>query len=817
MNTDLKGFLLFIKSSSRKVSGPASPHSRGGGVFLALLMCAVLFLVLGLATRPAVAAADSAFTCAPGYVYSQQSNGSLKEYNGSVSNLPAWGSSYSDVNGLGIGSEGAVAYAYVRVGSNPGNISRLLKYTASSGQWSEVADSSYATGLSGSLVTGAVNLANGNYLFGGFQTIGGSIVFQLYEYSVSTGSYLNLGYFNTGETSGRSNGDMAFDSAGNLYVVRSGDTTSIYTVSASELKSAENAHNGGREINAQKSTSGTISLQNVNGIAFDSDGTIYLGNGTQLAHYNPTTWQQIGNILTSSLGSSTDLASCNSPSTLTVKKNLPGGRAATADQFRLSVSQSSGEISSAVTSGQSTGIQQAQVGPVVAVAGQSYTFGESMASGSSSSMDAYQATWQCVNENDGSVTSRGNGVSGSVTIPRATGKGAAITCTVTNTPKKDGGISWSKVDSTDASKALAGSAWELTGPTAGDSSTRKVEDCVAADASSCTGLDKDPAAGKFLVNGLVWGTYSLKETAAPAGYELSDQVHQVVVNASTTIDVGAIGNKAVPRASLTMRKTILSASGERSPGVDWSMNASLSTKSPAGTALLGTVTKKTAANGSVADAWPITFSEVSQSAVVSVAEIQQQGYEFSSGSCVVTAADGTTSTIPLTGTSGDVAGITPGSSTSCELVNKQLTGTATWSKTADDGHPLQGSVWTLTFPDGHTQDITGDEQGRFSAGSLPWGQFTLVEKEAPAGYKVDDTKHTFTIDATHLNVNAIDSQSGAAVNAKQDVPGLPMTGGTSTDMFMILGVALLILAAAFGGWYVLSTRRQARHQSGARH
>jgi trimeric autotransporter adhesin len=150
-------------------------------------------------------------------------------------------------------------------------------------------------------------------------------------------------------------------------------------------------------------------------------------------------------------------------------------------------------------------------------------------------------------------------------------------------------------------------------------------------------------------------------------------------------------------------------------------------------------------------------------------------------------------------------------------VNKQLTGTATWSKTADDGHPLQGSVWTLTFPDGHTQDITGDKQGRFSAGNLPWGQFTLVEKEAPAGYKVDDTKRTFTIDATHLNVSAIDSQSGVAVNAKQDVPGLPMTGGTSTDMFMIFGAALLILAAAFGGWYVLSNRRHARHQSGARH
>jgi LPXTG-motif cell wall-anchored protein len=198
---------------------------------------------------------------------------------------------------------------------------------------------------------------------------------------------------------------------------------------------------------------------------------------------------------------------------------------------------------------------------------------------------------------------------------------------------------------------------------------------------------------------------------------------------------------------------------------------------------------------------------------VTVAETQQQGYEFSSGSCVVTTTSNVSTTIPLAGTSGDVAGITPGSTVRCNLINKQVAGTASWSKTADDGHSLKGSVWTLTYPDGSKKDITGDDQGHFSVANLPWGAFKLVEKEAPAGYQVNSTEHAFTIDATHLSVTVADSQSGSVVNNKQHVPDLPMTGGASTDLFMISGAVVLILAAALGSWHIVSTRKRMRESS----
>jgi hypothetical protein len=804
---------------------------RKYGAVIALLICIVMVAVGGLAVRDAQAATSpSTFTCAPGYVYSQQANGSIKQFVAGSSSTQTMEfpksieSTY--VNGLGIGANGSVAYAYHRTGniSNNSRLGTLFKYDDSTG-WSTVVAANDPPSVNG-LIAGAVNLKNGNFVFGGYQpdAANSRVVFRLSEYVVSSNRYVDLGYFYASDSGDgtSSNGDIAFDGDGNLSVVRSTAQaeTSIFTITAAELSAAEQAQSPTHQLVINSTITGKISVSSpVNGIAFDSDGSIYLGtsNGS-LYHYESESWNPIGanlGLVSTDLGNSTDLASCNVPPTLTLKKNLPKGRSANSDQFGLAISSGGIERVKAVTSGQKMGVQDNQAGPFVALAGQTYNISESMASGSASSTDAYQSSWQCVNGNDSSVISQGSGSSGSVTIPQTTGKGAAVVCTITNVPKSDGSISWSKVDGADTAKLLGGSVWELTGPTAGSSTTRTVEDCVAASAAACTGLDKDPVAGKFLVQSLVWGNYTLKEKTAPSGYELSDQVLTVTVNKSTTISVGPINNKAIPQASVVIKKSILSTSDKKSPGVGWVMSASLATGSPSGTALLGTSTQQTTTSGAVANAWPITFSDTSQSATVDVVETQQQGYEFSSGSCVVTSADNSTKTITLTGTSGAVTGITPGSSTSCEFVNKQQAGTATWSKTADDGHALQGSVWSLTYPDGQTKDITGDAQGNFSVANLPWGEFTLVEKQAPAGYQRDETEHKFTIDATHLKVNAVDSEATSFINNKQHVPALPMTGGTSTDLFMISGAVLLVLAAAFGTWHILSTRKRTREASGS--
>ncbi|MGO3147781.1 MAG: SpaA isopeptide-forming pilin-related protein [Leucobacter sp.] len=118
-----------------------------------------------------------------------------------------------------------------------------------------------------------------------------------------------------------------------------------------------------------------------------------------------------------------------------------------------------------------------------------------------------------------------------------------------------GSLSWDKVDSADTATLLSGSKWTLTPyGAAGELNPDEmitVEDCVADSAADCTGADTEPAAGKFLIQQLVPGAYSLAEIEAPAGYQLLDAPIDVVVNSNYAF--GDIKNvqSEVPQLPLT--------------------------------------------------------------------------------------------------------------------------------------------------------------------------------------------------------------------------------------------------------------------------
>lgn len=89
-------------------------------------------------------------------------------------------------------------------------------------------------------------------------------------------------------------------------------------------------------------------------------------------------------------------------------------------------------------------------------------------------------------------------------------------------------MTWTKVDQ--GQELLGGSVWSLVGPQATD--TQEVTDCVSG---TCAGLlDQDPTPGGFLIAGLDWGTYTLTETSAPAGYTKSDAPVTFVISPDTT-------------------------------------------------------------------------------------------------------------------------------------------------------------------------------------------------------------------------------------------------------------------------------------------
>ncbi|OLR56914.1 fimbrial protein [Hornefia porci] len=174
--------------------------------------------------------------------------------------------------------------------------------------------------------------------------------------------------------------------------------------------------------------------------------------------------------------------------------------------------------------------------------------------------------------------------------------------------------------------------------------------------------------------------------------------------------------------------------------------------------------------------------------------------------------------------------------TSGELITKkESTGSSTTTT------PLKGAKFTLYVAgaDGEKTNVvagtaeTGSD-GLMHFSKLDAGKYVLVETEAPKGYVKNDTEVPVEISAT-LNangtlasysvkidnkitstyegkydggtvVNTVDKTGDTALFNNYKPGGLPSTGGMGTYIFMIIGGALIALAAAL---YAKNRKRQA--------
>jgi len=400
--------------------------------------------------------------------------------------------------------------------------------------------------------------------------------------------------------------------------------------------------------------------------------------------------------------------------------------------------------------------------------------------------------------NGTNVTTTLNGSSASFTGTAQ----ATHACTFTN-KQKPGAATWEKVSS-DGTTLLGGSTWTLTGPNVPANTV--VTDCTSGSGTTCPAgayTDQDPVAGQFKLANLSWGSYTLTESKAPDGYALDTTKHTFTISAtalSTTV-TGSPFKNSPTSAILTLVKNVTNTHGGTATPTDWTLTATGTGKTISGKTGDAAITTATVPPGTY------TLTESNGPA----------GYDPSSWSC-------TGATV-----SNNSVTLAQGNSATCTITNSDKPGSVTWTKKDSSGSLLNGSEWTLTPPGAPAVTITDcttstcpagaykDQDpapGKFKLSNLSWGSYTLTEAKAPMGYVLDTTSHTFVVgpDTTRNQVGVPGPTSiGDFTNTQAKVPVLPLTGGMSTDAFLIAGGAALA-AAGLAGWW--SRRRS--HRAGAR-
>ncbi|WP_291278206.1 SpaA isopeptide-forming pilin-related protein [Galactobacter sp.] len=758
-------------------------------------------------------AAAKPLQCTAGTVYSVSGSGQLYEVtNGDRTAVghqattgSGWNLPVSSFNGVGIGANGSVAYAYER--SNNNRTATIYRYDVGTGNWSNTnvsRDLSWTDSFSGQLVAGAVDLKTGEYYFGGFQTTGSGRnsvqTFRIWKYSPTTGAITYVGATQTASGNGiptSANGDIAFDSNGNLFIVRgSGNTTTVFSITAANLAAA----NGGA-ITSSKSGDYRTSTD-VNGVAFDASGKAYLGSSTSLSSYNMPNWS--GGASAGSLSGSSDLASCSSPATITLQKKLDGKRYLDADQFDLELKDGSTSLGTATTEGTASGVQDQIVGPFPIKAGTTVNFSE--AGADDTDLGNYTSSAVCTADGNPLTVNNNQGTSGTATVPASA---KAVVCTITNKAKSKSTLSVVKnftgrVNAGDqvalsAKDTVTNSAVGTPATTTGQADGVQAQKVGPADI--LTGSGHSYTIQESSVGGLDFSKYD-------TSYKCIDTAHNNTVlkqgNVTTTgssrsVELGAIPaaadlkartvectfTNAPKTAQLTLVKSVENSHNGDKAAADW--NTKLHAKPSSGTTL-------NFATGETKTVQPGTFT---------LSEDQLPGYEQKNLTC----------------TGGELKGgkvtVTAGDKVTCTFTNADKAGGVTWSK--DDGHGtlLGDSEWTLTGPGGTSTTIKdctgapcaagGDQdpaKGKFTLTGLDWGDYTLTESKAPAGYVLDSTEHEFTIEGAHL-VKAFDT---SFKNDQAESPTLPLTGGTGTDAFLIAGGLILVAGAGTGA--VLTLRRR---------
>ena len=328
-----------------------------------------------------------------------------------------------NLNGVGIYDADTDGYGEVMTGVQPANTGTarsIYQYSSITGQTTLL-----GAGVADAAVThGAINQANGHYYYGG--VTGGTL--NVYGFNTTTNQ--SMGLVASGAIpNGGGNGDWAFDSQGNLYVVAGGSgagTVNVVSVIDQKIPTSAGTPVAITGTELVRIDAGGTAL---NAIAFAGDGYLYVAGGPRMYKVNPITGTVISNVPFATAGT-VDMASCASPNTVSIVKDFPAGRHTASDQVTMTISGDGiTKGNTATTAGTASGVQPQEAGPVLVLSGQQITVTET---GTGTGRPKYDSSWTCVDRNSGNVLASGTGSTGSFIVPDGGPKGVAAVCTFTN-------------------------------------------------------------------------------------------------------------------------------------------------------------------------------------------------------------------------------------------------------------------------------------------------------------------------------------------------------------------------------------------------
>lgn len=389
----------------------------------------------------ALTAPKQQLTCGSGVVYTINSAGKIRQVNTSNGNQTDVGSfnTSNDLNGLALAKDGSGAYA-VPTARNSSNNMTVYRYDSATGETS-THDGARSISSGGTFVMGGINPATNIYYYG--RVLNSKL--ELYAFNTANNTNIGLvGSIPVSNDSGwlggtaRGNGDLVFSSDGTMYFVASSNTTQSDSNVLMRVNQTLPTTAGDVSLTATKITNLNINNQarQFNGIAFEG-GYLYLDTSAgHLYKVNASNGNLVGQPQTG-LSSPVDMASCQYNNTLQVQKNIVA-RVGAGDQFTMTATVGGTQIGSVgTTTGSSTGPQTdaGTFASSVPTSGTTITIKEVGVAGTN--LAQYTSSWVCRSA-DGAWTKKSedgtSSTSGTFEFPAQSNAGVNVTCVFTNKP-----------------------------------------------------------------------------------------------------------------------------------------------------------------------------------------------------------------------------------------------------------------------------------------------------------------------------------------------------------------------------------------------